>query len=290
MAWFVKKQPQAGGPEEFSQIIRFGEPLRTGILNAFYELWQNLSDNHDWSTQDQTAEEVWKVYFEKPLDQFSIDRFYASVRERIYDEEKPVPVLQELVTRIYNALPENVRLPNWKLARNFYMDETNAALSRYGAGWRLQEGMWIQVDSDVQNAQIVEVISTAKNYKSVEEKVKLALRELNDPKNKDFGVSVVHAHTALEAMAVTLTGENTLSKAAEKLKHHGKPLHPALKKTLQSLFGWVSEQSNLRHGGEEISKVDRDLAKFALLTMFAFVNFLESGNRNQGEESTSGRR
>lgn len=290
MSWFGKKRPQAGDPEEFSQIIRFGEPLRTGILNAFYELWQNLSDNHDWSTQDHTAKEVWKVYFEQPLDQFSIDRFYALVRERIYDEGKPVPVLQELVTRIYNALPENVQLPNWKMARNFYMDETNAALSRYGAGWRLQEGMWIQVDSDVQNAQIVEVISTAKNYKSVEEKVKLALHELNDPKNKDFGVSVVHAHTALEAMAVTLTGENTLSKAAEKLKHNGQPLHPALKKTLQSLFGWVSEQSNLRHGGEEISKVDRDLAKFALLTMFAFINFLESGNRNQGEESTNGRR
>lgn len=290
MTWFGKKRSQASDSEDFSQIIRFGEPLRTGILNAFYELWQNLSDNHEWSTQDQTAKEVWKVYFENPLDQFSMDRFYALVRERIYDEGKPVPVLQELVTRIYNALPENVRLPNWKMARNFYMDETNAALSRYGAGWRLQEGMWIQIDSDVQNAQIVEVISTTKNYKSVEEKVKLALHELNDPRNKDFGVSVVHAHTALEAMAVTLTGENTLSKAAEKLEHNGRPLHPALKKTLQTLFGWVSEQSNLRHGSEKISKVDRDLAKFALLTMFAFINFLESGNRNQREESTNGRR
>jgi hypothetical protein len=290
MPWFGKKRSQESDPEEFSQIIRFSEPLRTGILNAFYELWQNLSDNRDWATQDKTAREIWKVYFENPLDQFSVDRCYALVRERIYDEAKPVPVLQELVTRIYNALPENVRLPNWKMARNFYMDETNAALSRYGAGWRIQEGMWIQVDSEVQNGQIVEVISTTKSYKSVEEKVKLALRELSDPENKDFGVSVVHAHTALEAMAVTLTGANTLSKAAEKLEHNGQPLHPALKKTLQALFGWASEQSNLRHGGEEISKIDRDLAKFALLTMFAFINFLESGNRNQWEESTNGRR
>jgi hypothetical protein len=102
-----------------------------------------------------------------------------------------------------------------------------------------------------------------------------ALQKLSDRENPDFRNSIKESISAVEAACKHLTGsqKGDLNDALNHL-HGQRPLHPALKKALSTLYGWTSDDSGIRHAIKDVENLERTDARFMLVTCSAFVNYL----------------
>ena len=92
--------------------------------------------------------------------------------------------------------------------------------------------------------------------------------------NDDLGNSLKESISAVESACKLLIGEKSggLDKALAKLDAQIS-LHPALKKSLLSLYGYTSDESGIRHAILETSNIGFAEAKFMLVTCSALLNF-----------------
>lgn len=90
-----------------------------------------------------------------------------------------------------------------------------------------------------------------------------------------FADSVRESIHAVESVARTLTNEASLQKALTEIsKKH--PLHPALQKGFNSIYGYTSDENGIRHPmiGDEGAMVGEAEAIFMLGSCAAFVTYL----------------
>jgi hypothetical protein len=114
---------------------------------------------------------------------------------------------------------------------------------------------------------------------AVSEHLREALAVLSDRKLTDYRNSVKESISAVEAAARAVTNQPkaTLSDALKVIRaKHG--LHAALEQALSKLYAYTSDANGIRHAFTgDASPVDRDLAKFMLVTCSAFCGLLLSG-------------
>jgi len=68
----------------------------------------------------------------------------------------------------------------------------------------------------------------------------------------------------------------------KKLEDKGIELHPALKSSFSSLYGYTNDADGIRHALLEESTLDFDDAKFMLVSCSAFVNYLAAKANKAG--------
>lgn len=133
----------------------------------------------------------------------------------------------------------------------------------------------------ITNQQEAESIENAVNspYKDVNNHLDKALILLSDREHPDYPNSIKESITAVEALALIITGADrgqaTLGKMLGELENDGVKIHPALKDAFNKLYGYTSDAKGIRHAGKlDGSDATFEEAKYMLVSCSAFVNYL----------------
>ena len=114
-----------------------------------------------------------------------------------------------------------------------------------------------------------------------------SLQFLSDRESPDYENSIKESISAIESKCQIILGKNerdaTLGKMLKKLEDNGVKIHPALRTSFNSLYGYTCDAKGIRHAGNlggENSTFEE--AKFMLVTCSAFINYLNgvlAGNK-----------
>lgn len=163
------------------------------------------------------------------------------------------------------------------LKDNFdFSTKINSALEKEMSAYRIVENKIVQITSEVEIAEIEKAISG--NDNSVHTHLDTALNYLSDRKKPDYRNSIKESISAVESFCKKITGDDkaTLGKALAIIeKSHA--LHPSLKSSFSTLYGYTSDASGIRHALTDDSKDPSfEEAKFMLVSCSAFINYLKS--------------
>ena len=141
-------------------------------------------------------------------------------------------------------------------------------------GYRFVDEKIVQITNETEIAAIEEALSQ-KNDK-VKEFLQKAINFISISGGKDYANSIKESITAVEALCKLIVGNDsgTLG-GALKIIEKKKSIHPAFKEALLKLYGFTSDESGIRHGGNVV-KTDLGFedAKFILVTCSAFINYM----------------
>jgi hypothetical protein len=139
------------------------------------------------------------------------------------------------------------------------------------------------ITSSDELSTIEDALDTTSGLTGASTHLRRALELLSDRRNPDYRNSIKESVSAVEAVAQSVTGNsNATLGAALKAISTKAPMHPALNKSLSSLYGYTSDSNGIRHALLESSDLDFVDAKFMLSACAAFVNYL-IGKSAQGE-------
>lgn len=211
------------------------------------------------------AEAYWLKYFRQPLDTVpSFDEVIQTCKRHFYAAKwhECFDFLEFTVAQ----LPQH--------ASQKMQEFVNGILTQESCPYRFVSGQITELTSEEELACIDQSISTSD--KEVSDHLEKALRFLSDRKSPDYQNSIKESVSAIEAVGRKLSGKPgaILSDVLKDTKFAG-TLHPALVRTLISLYGYAGDEGGVRHankaGGKEITQ---DEARFVLVLSSAAINFL----------------
>ncbi|WP_420641082.1 AbiJ-NTD4 domain-containing protein [Candidatus Leptofilum sp.] len=237
------------------------------VLNVYillpYRKYHNESYNYKSISGFFTS--LWFDYFKIPLDQMSrhqgqqVDHLWTYFQKcqwfEVYD-------FLEYVINYFGSTE--------------LVEGMNMILERELAGFRFIGG----VCSNITGEQEIEMLSEATidlDFPSVATHLRRALALLSDKKSPDYRNSIKESISAVESLANIITGTSTatLGDALKVLESKGE-LHPALKRSFLSLYGYTSNAHGIRHAMLEEPNLSAADAKFFLLSCTSFINYLKS--------------
>lgn len=191
----------------------------------------------------------------------------AMMRDNIFNGE-----LYEVMDLLqFFATPDE----NIPFGQDAYIEAVNNTFERNLVGYRvLGNGDIIQVTSPQEVDSIESALGETAGFPGVQMHLKNALAMLSDRKNPNYAKAVHEAISAVEGVARHYTGEKTLGAALKKLKDNGVPVHSALEKGWDRLYGYTSDGAGVRHGHVDPAEVDEALATYFVVTCSAFVGYL----------------
>lgn len=163
-------------------------------------------------------------------------------------------------------------------------DNLNGDLENEKMGYRIIDNQIV----DITNREEIEEIENEldSDFDVVNSHVQKSLELYSDRKNPDYKNSIKESITAVESMCCIICGEKVeLGKALGRLEKNAIYIHGAMKNGFQSLYGYTSDESGIRHGGIEDKEVTEEDAKFMLVTCSAFVNYLKVKFERMKEKS-----
>ena len=164
--------------------------------------------------------------------------------------------------------------------------EINEIFEEEKMGYRIIDDQIVDITNESEIEEIEEAIDS--NFNTVNDHIQKSLELYSDRKNPDYKNSIKESITAVESMCCIICGENVeLGKALGRLENNGIYIHGAMKNGFQSLYGYTSDESGIRHGGIEDKEVTEEDAKFMLITCSAFVNYLKV-KFNKMKENSNG--
>lgn len=146
----------------------------------------------------------------------------------------------------------------------------NQVLEKQNTAYRFVERNIMEITDDTEIRAIEEAISLPDS--PIRGHLQRALELLSDRKAPDYRNSIKESISAVEAACRLVTGKHkaTLADALKCLPN----LHPALDKSLQSLYGFTSDEYGIRHSLLDESSLTYADAKFMLVSCSAFASYL----------------
>lgn len=266
-------------PRESLQLDSIDKKLRIKIwnlINRHFISVLELRSTDPYSNHWEICQLIWTEFLERDID--DIHPFRASLGVGFFEDVKS----------IYNAMPwfevyefvENLsRLDNIDFEGRFAYD-INYILESEHSGYRLVDNQILKITNEGEIESIEQAIeSDNTGLISTHLKAALNLLSINSP---DYRNSIKESISALESACSILVGKPkaTLGEALNFLEKDYN-LHPALKKSFSSLYGYTSDAGGIRHkikeGDEEPEQGD---AIFMLVTCSAFINYLQFKFKN----------
>ncbi len=249
------------------------DALRCGLWDALHLfLWEKfVYTNYPSIFRNSNLfflfQSYWHGYFNRPLDNLPghFDDAHKVVREYFF---------ACAWNEVYDFIEFTAKSAPEELTENF-IKFCNYVLERELSAYRLVNKQIVEITADEEIQSIEEAMSNTSKLKGVQAHLKTALSLLADRKNPDFRNSIKESISAVEAISQILTGdEKTTLGAALKTFEEKAILHPALKKSLSSLYGYTSDAEGIRHAMLEEPKLTFNDAKFMLVSCTAFTNYL----------------
>lgn len=167
--------------------------------------------------------------------------------------------------------------------RDEFVSFCNYILERELSAYRLVDMHIVEITSDEEIRSIEEAIASTSKLKGVQAHLKTALTLLADREKPDYRNSIKESISAVEAISQILSGDPKATLGiALKIFEKKAIIHPALKKSLLSLYGYTSDADGIRHAMLEEPKLTFNDAKFMFVSCTAFTNYLISKASEQG--------
>ena len=152
----------------------------------------------------------------------------------------------------------------------------NTVLKEERSGYRLVDWVFTPITESVEVKAIENGMSSG--VLSARIHLKKALERYSDRKSPDYENSIKESISAVEAMCCYITGisgrQASLGKTIKKLKDHGVHIHKSMETAFNSLYGYTSDETGIRHGGIEFHHASAEDAQFMLVACSAFVSYL----------------
>ncbi|ACI21649.1 AbiJ-NTD4 domain-containing protein [Thermodesulfovibrio yellowstonii] len=253
------------------QIDSMDSDLRNGLWNSlviFY--WDQVKG--DWlpnyTNVNLLLKILWLDYFKKPIDTIKNYWEYTYEEIRKYFFNCPWYEVYDFIEFIANNYPE-------ERTNQKFMDFCNSILEKELSAYRFVGGKITQITSEVEISQIEEALEVTSPFKAVNIHLKSALDLLSDRKSPDYRNSIKESISAVEAICKLIVKDEkaTLSEALKKIDDK-LPLHSALKKAFDNLYGYTSNAEGIRHALLNEPNLSFEDAKFMLVSCSAFINYL----------------
>jgi hypothetical protein len=156
-----------------------------------------------------------------------------------------------------------------------FIKQCNIVLERELSGYRLIDNKIIEISSKEEISSIESALNNTNTMKGAHAHLQTSLELLSDRKSPDYRNSIKESISAVESISQTLTSDsNATLGAALKILEKKSAIHPALKASLSSLYGYTSDSDGIRHAMLEESTLTFSDAKFMLVACTAFINYM----------------
>lgn len=214
---------------------------------------------------------IWIHFFKHRLDEMPstfnqlqpiLKQFYFEAEwYQIYDFIEFVPL---------NYTPEYFSQTNGN-----FIEYCNNVLERELSAYRFVNGTLTQISSKEEVESIKEALDIHDILKPVKTHLNRALELFSDRKSPDYRNSIKESISAVESYCSILTGnpKATLGQALKQIERDNN-IHPALRKSFSSLYGYTSDADGIRHALLDDDNLNQEDAKFMLVACSAFINYL----------------
>lgn len=219
------------------------------ILNYWYQVFKKSTDQINPRSSNKILQ--LKNIFTLDLKWYQIYDFIEFTLKFINQNYSN----KELLTKVINAL--------------------NQLLEDEKSAYRIINIEVIEITSEQEIQSIEEALENTNLYSGVQQHLKQALQLMSDRQNPDYRNSIKESVSALEGMCQKILNKEkvTLGDAIGQIeKQH--PIHPALKASIKSLYGYTSDGDGIRHAMLEESNITYIDAKFMLVACTNFINYL----------------
>lgn len=146
----------------------------------------------------------------------------------------------------------------------------NYILETESSAYRLTGGKVAPITDEIE----ISAIGEALEYDDIaRQHLSKALSFISQKPSPDFENTVKEAISAVEALVKQKTGNEsaTLSRV---INSEDFLMHASLKKAIDKLYGWASDEAGVRHGSPDKLTVSHGEAKFALVICSGIVNLI----------------
>lgn len=265
----IKKEKTIVQKESIDQDLR---NKLWNVLFIFY--WKQIDPEFPYRSQRRNNEldtlfhRMWNYLFSLPLDTLDDNCNYVVDKLREIYFKLPWNEVYDFIEFVATAYPDN------DLNQKF-MEFCNSQLEDERSAYRFVGGNIVEITSEVEIKTINEAINTP--FDTINNHYTKALDLLSDRKKPDYPNSMKESMMGVEATCKLIANDDRadLHKALRAVE--GKThMHGALKSALDSLYGYSSDASNIRHAKIEYGEVNYNMAKFFLVMCTSFTNYLLS--------------
>lgn len=212
------------------------------------------------------CQRLWVSYFKKPIDTLSDDWPKVLAEIRVYYFNCQWYEVYDLIEFIATNYPEEE-------TNQIFIKMCNNFMERELSGYRFVGGNITSITTEEEISAIEEALKSKKD--PVREHIMRSLELLSDRKNPDYRNAIKEAISAVESIAIIITGNEkaSLGQLLNVLEKQS-ILHPALKESFTKLYGYTSNADGIRHALIDEDKVTFDKAKFMLVVCSAFINYV----------------
>ncbi len=167
------------------------------------------------------------------------------------------------------------RIPGNKPRIEAITKSINYVLTTETCGYRMIGKVFVQLTNEIEIAEIEDALEGSKNIDSVKSHLNQGLKHLSDKVKPDYSNSIKESISAVESLCKKLTGKkSTLGDLLNELDKTD-PMPPGLKKGINNLYGFASNEFGIRHGKNEgDSSASFEEAKFILVISSGIINYL----------------
>jgi AbiJ N-terminal domain 4 len=254
---------------EALQINSMDKALRNGLWNAYYIY---IVNELKYAENSLIELDCWMDFFGERVDDRRLENFNQYVRDWFFTANP------QTWYRVYDFLEF------WSKQQfqedspvEVFINECNRVLEREMSAYRFVAGKITSITSEVEIAAIEEATKQLKEgWSPVTQHLRTALAMLSDRQQPDYRNSVKESISAVESAGKIIVGKpkaklNDVLQILEKTNQ----LHPALKGGFDKLYAYAGDESGIRHGLIDDTRiVTFGEAKFMLVTCSAFANYL----------------
>jgi hypothetical protein len=252
------------------------DELRSGLWNAFLRyIYGNIKydkQKHSFLVNSNLYglfSSYWLDLFKLPLD--CLPTKYANEALKILREH----FFECSWFKVYDFIEFTAKnCPDW-LNEN-YTKYCNNILERERSAYRFVDSYITDIISDEEIEAIETAINSTTKYQGISDHIKTSIRLLYDHDSPDYRNSIKESISAVESLCISVSGDkkSTLGAALKKIDNSHQ-LHPAFKSALNSLYGYTSDSSGIRHALiDDTNFVSHSDAKFMLVVCSAFINYV----------------
>lgn len=267
------------------------DDLRNGLWNVFYGTYNDLPH----MAQADLVKMFWLYYHKQPIDELPDQRnelahvfrepFFKGSWYQVYDFLEFVAQFEPFkqITTDWRITDKRVidRLINIRKitdrAITEYIYQCNKVLEVEVSAYRFVGNQIAEITSQAEIDSIEQALEVSPD--NVQKHLAHALKLFSDKENPDYRNSTKESISAVEALCKRITGKPkaTLGQALSEIeKQQALNLHPALKRSFESLYGYASDAGGIRHAmaDEPESALSVEDARYMLISCSSFINYL----------------
>lgn len=251
--------------------------LKNGLWSVFHSyIWNRIEHGHNQSSFTRNSniyslvESYWLNLFKNPTD--TIPQWTSDSLKIIRDY-----FFNCAWHEIYSLIEETIEHYPYQRVSNkdSFITNINNMLERENSAYRIINDEIIPITSEQEIQSIETALENTNQYLGVQQHLNQALKLMSDRQKPDYRNSIKESVSALEGMCQKILKKDkvTLGDAIGQIEKQY-PIHPALKASIKSLYGYTSDADGIRHAMLDESNLSYIDAKFMLVACTNFINYL----------------